>query len=429
MKKIPQLPVRNLLVGLVLTLAAIAAHAQLNIEIVGGGANQIPIAILQFANETGQQHVVSRIVHADLERSGRFRMIPTNTPNPIPTEPNQVDFGDLRGRNANHAVIGGVTPIDGGRFEVRFRLLDVTKGESQGGLSFTASAAQLRAIAHRIADYVYEQLTGDKGVFSTRIAYIVKVGSRHELHVADADGYGATPILVSPEPIMSPTWSPDGTKLAYVSFQQKKPIVYVQNIQQGKQVVVANFRGSNSAPAWSPRGDQLAVVLTKDGSSQIYVMGADGSGARRVSNSNSIDTEPVFSPDGSIYFTSDRGGSPQIYRMSASGGAAQRVTFEGNYNVSPRVSADGKSLVYVSRNGGRYQVVIQDLASRQTQVLTDTTRDESPSIAPNGKMILYATDGGGRGVLAAVSSDGRVRQRLTVQAGEVREPAWGPFTN
>ena len=421
----------RILIVLLVFVVVPASRAQLDIEITGLGANAVPIAILPFANEAGLPQQVTQVIGADLERSGRFKVLTPSAPNPIPTELSQLNFNDMRNRNADAALIGAVSPISGGRFEVRFRLIDVLKREELGGLSFTASSNQLRAIAHRIADFVFEKFTGDKGVFSTRIAYVVNQGPRHELHVADADGFGATPILISPEPIMSPAWSPDGARLAYVSFQQKRPVVYVQNVMQGKQIVVSNARGSNSAPAWSPRGDQLAVVLTLTGTSQIYLVNADGSGApRRISNSNFIDTEPAFSHDGStIYFTSDRGGSPQIYRMPSTGGEAQRVTFEGSYNVSPRLSADGKSLVYLARNDGRYQIAIHDFATRQTTNLTDTVRDESPSFAPNGKMILYATDVGGRGVLAAVSSDGRVKQRLSIQAADVREPAWGPFVN
>jgi TolB protein len=420
----------KVLVALILAACtSLPARAQLNIEITGGGTNQIPIAILPFASEAGLPQSVTQIVAADLERSGRFKVLPIGAGNPVPTEISHLRLDDLRNRGADAVLIGGVSPVSGGRFEVRFRLIDVLKREELGGLVFAAPGSQLRPLAHRMADYVYEKLTGDKGVFSTRIAYIVKQGARHELHVADADGFGATPILVSTEPIMSPTWSPDGTRLAYVSFQQKKPVVFVQDVMQGRQTVVANARGSNSAPAWSPRGDQMAVVMTLTGNSQIYLVNPDGTGSpRRVSNSTGIDTEPVFSPDGSmIYFSSDRGGSPQIYRMPSTGGNVQRVTFEGTYNVSPRLTADGKYMIYLSRNEGRYQITSLDLATRQTQILTDGSRDESPSAAPNGKMILYATDVGGRGVLSAISIDGRIKQRLSIEAADVREPAWGPF--
>jgi TolB protein len=419
---------KSLLVAVLVVGLASQARAQLTIEIVGGGANQIPIAILPFQNENGLQTPLTSVINADLQRSGRFRLIEPGRPNPIPTEPSQVNFAEWRGRAADAIAIGGVTQSADGRYEVRFRLLDVSKGEQLAGLAYTATAAQLRMTAHKIADVIYEKLTGDKGVFATRIAYVVKQGPRYELQVADADGFNAVPVLISNEPILSPTWSPDGNRLAYVSMQNKKPVVYVQRLDQRKQDAVANFRGSNSAPAWSPDGKQLAVVLSREGGSQIFLMGADGSNPKRLASSASIDTEPVFSPDGKfIYFTSDRGGSPQIYRMGAGGGDAQRVTFEGGYNVSPRISADGKSLVYIAREGGRFQVAILDLQSRQRQILTDTARDESPSFAPNGKMILYATEVGGRGMLAAVSSDGRVKQRLSIQAADVREPAWGPF--
>jgi TolB protein len=414
--------------ALILFLAG-GAHAQLTIEITGGGANQIPIAVLPFVGEAALPQSVSEIVEQDLGRSGRFRTLFVGGVNPLPAEPSQVNYADWKSRLADALVIGQARRLPDGRFEIRFRLLDVQKQAPLSGFAFTFGAAQIRLTAHRIADVVYEKLTGERGVFSTRIAYVVKQGPRFELRVADADGQGAQPILISPEPIVSPAWSPDGTRMAYVSFQHKKAVVYVQSLTASRQPApVANYKGSNSAPAWSPDGKQLAVVLSKDGTSQVYLMNPDGSNLRRLSYSDAIDTEPFFTPDGqSIYFTSDRGGSPQIYRMPAAGGDAARVTFEGDYNVSPRVSPDGKTLAFISRMNGRFQLVVMDIESKQTQVLTDGPRDESPSFAPNGRMILYATDVDTRGVLAGVSSDGRVKQRLSVQAADVREPSWGPF--
>ncbi len=415
---------------LLLALVCSTAQAQLSIEITGGGANQIPIGVLHFAGEQVLSQNISDIVEADLQRSGRFRTLFAANVNPPPTEMAQVNFDDWKSRSADALVIGSVVRLADGRFEARFRLLDVPKQAQLVGVAFTLTAQQVRATAHRIADMIYEKLTGDRGVFSTRIAYVVKRGQRYELQIADADGAGAQTALASREPIISPAWSPDGTRLAYVSFENKKPVVYVHSLVSGQRRVVANFKGSNSAPAWSVDGKQLAVVLSKEGGSQIYLIGTDGSSPRRITEPGAINTEPFFAPDGqTIYFTSDRGGSPQIYRMNLSGGEATRVTFGGNYNVSPRISIDGKTMAYIARDGGRFQLKVLDLASGQAQAITGGDHDESPSFAPNGKMILYATQNGDHGSLAAVSVDGRVKQRLSLQAADVREPAWGPFIN
>lgn len=415
----------RLLAATVLACLSLAAHAQLSIEITGAGASRFPVVIPVFENEARLPRGVTDVVRADLERSGLFTLIDTG-PLALP-ESVVPDFAGMRGRGADAVLTGSLIPQANGSYDVRFRLFDTQRQLELGAMSMPMTPAQNRLVGHRIADFVYEKLTGMPGYFSTRIAYVVKSGPRFELQVADADGMNQQAALISREPIISPSWSPDGSQLAYVSFEQKKPIIYVHTLATGQRRVVANFKGSNSAPTWSPDGRQLAVVLTKDGRSQLYVLNADGSGVRRLASSSGIDTEPAWSPDGQwIYFTSDRGGSPQIYRISASGGGAQRVTFDNAYNVTPRPSADGKLLAFITRNGGRFQVAVLDLATRQTTILTDSARDESPSFAPNGRMILYATEVGGRGVLAAVSSDGRIKQRLSVQAADVREPAWGP---
>jgi TolB protein len=419
---------KRTLLLVVLLVCGLAAQAQLTIEIPIASGKQIPIAVMPLAGEASQPQSISEVVSADLARSGLFRMVNTAGVSPVPTEPSEVNFPDWAGRNADALVIGKVDPATDGRVEVRFRLFDVQKQAQLASFSYVVAPAQLRATAHRIADVIYEKLTGDKGVFSTKITYVVKRGTRYELQVADADGFNAQSVLASNEPIMSPTWSPDGSRIAYVSFDQKKPIVVVQNLAAGTTHVVAAFRGNNSAPAWSPDGRTLAVALTKDGLTQIYRMAATGGTPQRLTDSQGIDTQPNFSPDGQwIAFTSDRGGSPQIYRMPAAGGPAQRLTFEGTYNVGPRYSPDGKSFAFVQRDGGRYRIASLELATGQITVLTDGTLDDSPSYAPNGKMILYEASVGGRGQLAAVSGDGRVRQRLTSSAGDVQDPAWGPM--
>ncbi len=403
--------------------------AALDFDVVGVGANQIPVAILPFAQESTYVQLITPVVRADLQRSGLFKLVDYRPATP-PTEIGQVPFDDLARQGVQAVAIGSVEPQAGGGVSVKYRLVDVAKREQLAGLAQNRSTAQLRLAAHKVADQIYEKLTGAPGIFSTKVAYVLKQGRRYHLQVADADGFNPQSVVSSGEPIISPAWSADGGQLAYVSFEAKKPVVYVQSLSSGNRRPVANFKGSNSAPAWAPDGSRLAVVLTRDGLSQIYSVPVQGGEAKRLATSNGIDTEPTFSPDGaSLYFTSDRGGSPQIYRMPAGGGQAQRVTFEGSYNVSPHISPDGKSMVYVQNSGGRFRVSLLDLASRQSLALTDTAHDESPTFAPNGRMILYATQSGGRGVLAAVSSDGRVKQRLSEQVGDVREPAWGPLVD
>ncbi len=401
--------------------------AQLRVEITGVGSQQFPIAIAPFARDGQVPVEIESVVRADLARSGLFRIVDAGA-TPIP-ENAAVSLPDWKARGADALAIGSVTRLADGRFDVRFRLLDTIRQGQLDGLSYVSPASDLRLTAHRIADRIYEKLTGERGVFATRIAYVVQTSRNSwELHIADADGANPQSALRSREPIISPAWSPDGSRLAYVSFETGKPVVYVHTVATGARKAVANFRGSNSAPAWSPDGKTLAVTLTREGNSQVFLMNADGGNVRRLTTSSGIDTEPSFSPDGqSIYFTSDRGGGPQVYRMPANGGGAQRVTFNGDYNISPRLSPDGKLLAYVGRRGGQFKVHVLDLASGQETPVTDTVRDESPSFAPNGRMLLYATEVNGRGILASASVDGRVRTRLSGPSGDIREPTWGPF--
>jgi len=416
------------LVALVL-LAAAPARAQLTIEIIGGAGTAIPIAIVPFENENNWPLGITGIVGADLARSGLFKLVDYAGVLPRPARAEDVRAPDWRARGADAVVVGTMQAQGEGRVEVRFALIDVVKGTQLAAMSYVVAPAQFRATAHKIADVIYEALTGDAGVFSTRIAYIAKQGPRYQLYVAEADGYNPQIIVTSNEPLLSPAWSPDGTRIAYVSLENRKPVVYVQSLETGRRQVLANFRGSNSAPAWSPDSRRLAVTLTKDGGSQLFLINADGTGVQRLLSSPGIDTEANFTPDGkSILFTSDRGGTPQIYRLSIGSNAVERLTFEGSYNVSPRATPDGKGFVLVRRDGGRFQLAIQDFATRQVQVLTSGPLDESPSVAPNSKLILYAAQQGGRGILAAVSSDGRVKQRLVAPATDVREPAWGPLS-
>jgi len=356
----PPMQFRSFLTAALLAVPLLS-QAQLSIEITGAGANRIPVAVADFTGERVVGQALTSVLRADLERSGLFRMVDTAG---LAVDDGAAAYGDWKSRGADALVGGVLQPAGDGRYETRFRLHDVPKQAVLGGQAYGHTGGQIRTTAHRIADYVYEKLTGEPGIFSTRIAYVVKSRGRYELQIADADGGNAQTALASPEPIISPNWSPEGSKLAYVSFEHKKPVIYVHDLVTGRRHVVANFKGSNSAPAWAPDGKRLAVVLTKDGNSQLYVVNADGSGVARLASSPGIDTEPRYSPDGQwIYFTSDRGGSPQIYRVTATGGDAQRVTFEGSYNVTPRPSPDGRSLAYITRNGGRFQLAVMDLAN------------------------------------------------------------------
>jgi TolB protein len=338
---------------------------------------------------------------------------PLNLDLPL-TKTRDQTFATIKSKNIDGLLTGSVNRLSDGRFDVRYRLWDTVRNQDLGGQSFIAFTPDLRLVAHKIADQVYEKLTGDKGIFSTRITYITKHSNRHMLWVSDADGENAQAALTSPEPIISPSWSPNGNELAYVSFEGRKPVVYIHDVSTGKRRVLANFKGSNSAPAWSPDGKSLAVTLTKEGGSQIFIIDAKGGDPRRITQSSGIDTEPVFTPDGSsIYFVSDRGGSPQIYRIPSQGGPVQRVTFNGNYNISPTLSADGKRLAYISRNGNSFKLLLMDLITDKVTTLTETNHDEKPSFAPNGKLILYATQVQGKEALMTTTLDGKISAKLS----------------
>ena len=408
-----------------LMLLAAPAMAQFRVEVTGVGMTQMPIVVAPFKGEAGSPQKLAAIVQADLERSGQFKGLDAG--GTVLDELSRPDWSAWRQRSADALVGGSMTRLADGRYDIRARLWDVVKGQEKAEFRDTVPAADLRQAAHRLADWVYQQLTGTPGAFATRIAYVTKAGGRYTLWVADSDGEGAQAALASPEPIISPSWSPNGSLLAYVSFESHKPVIYVHEIASGRRRVIANFRGSNSAPAWSADGRSLVATLSREGGSQLFRVDLASGEARRLTTSAGIDTEPAFSADGTaLYFVSDRGGSPQIYRMPAQGGPAERVTFNGSYNISPAPSPDGRWLAYVSRIGGQFRLHVMDLSTGQSSAITDTSADERPSFAPNSRLIVYATVAQGREALMTTTVDGRIKARLAGQGGDIREPDWAP---
>jgi TolB protein len=419
-----------------LLVVSAAARAQLVIEITRGQENAVPIAIVPFGWEGAgaAPFDIAEVVAADLQRTGRFAPLDRKTMIDRPSSGEEIRFQDWRYLRTDFIAVGKLLPEGGDRYAAQFELYNVLTGQRLAGQRLTANANSMRALAHRIADIIFEQLTGIRGAFSTRIAFINVEGTppnqRYKLIVADADGENQRVIASSPEPLMSPAWSPDGQSLAYVSFENKQSEIYVQTLSTGERRRVSARAGINGAPAWSPDGKMLALTLSrKDGDVDVYTLDLSTQVLTRMTFDPAIDTEPAWSTDGrKLYFNSDRAGGPQIYEVDVSNpNRATRVTFEGGYNARPRVSPDGKQLAVVYLDRGNYRIATVDLASKAVQVLSQGRQDESPSFAPNGATLIYATQDRGRGVLATVSIDGRVQQTLAATTGDVREPVWSPF--
>lgn len=424
---------RRRLIGagaLMLGASSLPAWAELHIAITGVGTNQFPIAVKPFIGADAPKTNVTEIISRDLERTGAFRLIPAGEPEPIETLQQPADLKALADKGANAVVVGAVTPLPDGRWDVRYFLHDATSGELLDSVEIKETEAGMASAAHRIADRIYSHLTGEGPLFNSHLVYVAHPEPRvFQLVIADSDGDNRRIAFQSNEPIISPVFSPDGSQVAYVSFENQKPIVYVQTLRTGHRVAVARFEGNNSAPAFSPDGRWLAVALSRGGRTQIWTMAVDGSQVRRFTNSYAIDTEPAFSHDGKyIYFTSDRGGTPQIYRQPVAGGSAERVTFGSPYAVSPDLSPDGRYLAFVSRNNGKFQASVMNLETGEVIPVSTTDRDESPSFSPNSRFIIFATEENHRGVLAMASVDGRMAARIDGK-GDIREPQWGPMND
>lgn len=421
---------------LLLSGYAAQAHALLEIKITGFGDNALPVAIVPFgwdAKSGAAPEDIAGIVTSDLSRTGQFKPMPVEDMLEQPHNGREIRFENWRITGIGHVVVGMVRPMRGNHYTVDFQLFDVFKGRQMTGHSFTAPVKDLRGVAHTISDLIYEAITGERGAFDTRIAYVAAVMKdgvpEYRLEVSDTDGHNSRVILRSGKPIMSPSWSVDGSHLAYVSFENRRSEVFVHSLFDGRRTQVAAFEGINAAPVWSPDGKSLAVTLSRGGNADIYLLELATGKLTQITRNSAIDTEPVWMPDGkTLVFTSGRSGSPQLYRVALNGeDRPQRLTFEGDYNASPAVSPDGRSIAMVHRNRGNYSIAILDLKSGLFRVLTDGRLDEAPSFAPNGSMLLYASQQDQTGVLAAVSIDGRTRQRLAFHEGDIREPTWGPF--
>jgi len=428
--------IRYILLGLVLVVGS--AQAADPLVISSGSDRAIPIAVVPFGWQGGQPlpEDLANIVSDDMRNSGVFSPIPRQNMLSQPSQASEVIFRDWKALGANYVLVGNIVP-NGGRLQINYALFNVSTEQQVLTGNVGGGTDQLRDMAHFISDQAYEKLTGVKGAFSTRILYVTAerfsaTNTRYTLQRADYDGARSVTLLQSREPILSPRFAPDGKRIAYVSFEQQRPRIFLQYIDTGRREQLTNFEGLNGAPAFSPDGNRLAFVLSKDGNPEIYVMDLGSRAIRRVTNDSAIDTEPFWGKDGqTIYFTSDRSGKPQIYKTSVSGGGAERVTFVGNYNANPKLSADEKTLVMVHRQEGftNFQIAAQDLQRGSVRVLSNTSLNDSPTVAPNGTMLIYATRQQDRGVLMLVSINGRVRIPLPTAQGDVREPSWSPYLN